>query len=136
MIEEYRFGSITINGKTYNHDVEVRWTGKVLKWWRRESHIIDVDDVKRATEQNPNSIIIGTGAYGAAKVTKEAQNFIKDYDPPATLPLAKGERAPKGIKLIIDKTEEAVKTFNIILKESELEEGKQNKIIGLFHLTC
>lgn len=129
MINEYHFGSITIDGKTYNHDVEVRWTpkdkprgqvGEVLKWWRGESHVIDIEDVERAVEQNPETIIIGTGEAGIARVTEEAQKFIQE----------------KGIKLIIDKTEETVKTFNIILGESELEEGKQNRVIGLFHLTC
>jgi len=120
MIDEYKFGSITIDGKTYNHDVEVRWTDEALEWWRKESHLIDVEDVKRAVEQNPEMIIIGTGESGVARVTEEAQRFIKE----------------KGIKLIIDKTEEAVKTFNVINEESELEEGKQNKVVGLFHLTC
>ncbi len=120
MIEEYRFGSITIDGKTYAHDVEVRWTGEVLKWWRRESHVIDVEDIKRAVEQNPEIIIIGTGASGVAQVTQDAQKFIKE----------------KGIKLIIDLTEQAIKTFNIRKEESEQEEGKQERVIGLFHLTC
>ena len=120
MIEEYKFGSITIDGKTYNHDVEVRWTGEVLKWWRAEGHLVDIEDVKRAIDQNPETIIIGTGHSGLAKVTEDAQKFITE----------------KGIKLIIDKTEEATKTFNIIKEESEEEEGKQNKVIGLFHLTC
>ncbi len=120
MVEEYKFGSITIDGKTYNFDVEVRWTGEVLRWWRKEGHTIDVEDVERAVKQNPDTIILGTGAYGVCEVTKECKSFIEE----------------QGIKLIIDKTEEAVKTFNIILEESKEEEGKQNKIIGLFHLTC
>ena len=120
MIGEYKFGSITINGKTYTEDVEVRWTGEVLKWWRRESHVIDVEDVKRAVEQNPETIIIGTGESGVARVTEEAQKEIKS----------------RGIELIIDLTEEATKTFNIIKEESKEEEGKQRKVIGLFHLTC
>jgi len=120
MIEEYHFGSITIDGKTYNHDVEVRWSGEVLSWWRKESHVIDIDDIKRAVEQNPDVIIIGTGESGIAEVTEEAKKEIKS----------------KGIELIIDLTEEAVKTFNIIKEESEKEEGKQKKVIGLFHLTC
>jgi hypothetical protein len=120
MIEEYHFGSITINGKTYNHDVEVRWTDEVLPWWRKESHLIDTEDVKRAVEQNPETIIIGTGEVGVAKVTEEAREFIKG----------------KGIQLIIDMTEEAIRTFNIRKEESEVEEGKQEKVIGLFHLTC
>jgi hypothetical protein len=124
MIEEYHFGSITIDGKTYNHDVEVRWISKarvleVLKWWREESHVIDVEDVKRAIEQNPKTIIIGTGESGVAQVTEKAKNEI----------------GSKGIKLIIDLTKEAIKTFNIGGEESE-EEKKREKIIGLFHLTC
>jgi len=120
MIEEYRFGSITINGKTYAEDVAVCWTGEVLKWLRGESHIIDVEDVKRAVKENPDTIIIGTGETGIAKVTEEAQNFIQK----------------KGIKLIIDKTEEAIRTFNVIIEKSQEEEGKPRKVIGLFHLTC
>lgn len=120
MIEEYKFGSITIDGKIYNEDVEVRWTGEVLKWWRKDSHLFNTKDLERAAEQNPETIILGTGVYGVAKVTEEAKKFIRE----------------RGIKLIIDKTEEATRTFNIINEESKEEEGEQNKVIGLFHLTC
>ena len=120
MVNEYRFGSIIIDGKNYQHDVEVRWLGEVLQWRREESHLIDVEDIKRSTEQNPETMIIGTGEAGVAQVTENARKFIQE----------------KGIKLIIDKTGEAVKTFNTILKESELEKGEQGKVIGLFHLTC
>ena len=117
MIEEYKFGSITIDGKNYEYDVEVRWTGEVLKWWRGESHIVDVEDVKRAIGESPELIIVGTGESGLVKVTDKAKEEILS----------------QGIGLIIDKTEEAVKTFNIQKEESE---GKQKKVIGLFHLTC
>ncbi len=128
MIEEYKFGTITINGKTYNYDVEVRWMPQeenvyqfeILKWWRKEGHIIDIVDVERAVKENPDVIVIGTGSMGVAKVTKECEVFIKQ----------------KGIRLIIDRTEEAVRTFNIILEEAEEEKGKKEKLIGLFHLTC
>jgi len=120
MIEEYHFGTIKISGKTYHHDVEVRWTGEVLSWWRKEGHVFDVDDVKRAVEQSPEIVILGTGASGLAKVTQATQEFITG----------------NGIKLIIDRTEEAVKTFNVIIGKSEEETGKQTKAIGLFHLTC
>lgn len=120
MIENYHFGSITIDGKTYNHDVEVRWTGEVFSWWRKESHTIDFEDLKRAIAKNPETIIIGTGQSGVAKVTEKTKEEIKS----------------KGIELIIDTTEQAIKTFNIIKKESEEEEGRQKRVIGLFHLTC
>lgn len=120
MIEEYKFGSITIDGKTYNYDVEVRWTDEVLDWSREESHIIDIEDIVQALEKNPETIVIGTGEIGMAHVTKEAQDEIRS----------------RGIKLIIDHTEQAAKTFNVINDESFEEEGVQEKVVGLFHLTC
>jgi len=113
MIKEYHFGSITIDGERYDYDVEVRWTGEVLKWWRQESHVVDVEDVKRAVEENPEVIVIGTGESGMARVTNEAKEEI----------------ISKGIRLIIEKTGQAVKSFNE-------EEEKKRKVIGLFHLTC
>jgi hypothetical protein len=120
MIEEYKFGEITIDGKNYTRDVEVRWTGEVLDWRRKESHVIDVEDIKRALAAEPETIVIGNGESGAAEVTEALKKETKD----------------KGIELIIDRTEQAVKTFNIINEESPEEEGVQNKVIGLFHLTC
>lgn len=120
MIKEYHFGSITIDGKTYTHDVEIRWTGEILDWWRKESHLIDVGDIKRALAQSPEIIVIGTGESGVANVTEETKKEIEK----------------RGIKLIIDITGEAVRTFNVIIEESLEEEGEQAKVIGLFHLTC
>lgn len=115
MIEKYSFGLITILGKTYNHDVEVRWTGEVLKWWRKEGHTIDVEDIERAIQTNPTTLVLGTGALGVCQVTKKCEKFIKE----------------KGINLIIEKTQKAIETFNEIL-----EKNKEEKIVGLFHLTC
>lgn len=131
MIEEYKFGLIVIDGKKYTQDVEVRWTlpeknslreqeCEVLKWWRKESHIFDLEDIQRALDQKPDLIVFGTGAYGVVKVSERTKREIED----------------RGIQLIIDKTEEAVKTFNIILRESKREIGKEKKVIGLFHLAC
>jgi len=120
MIEEYHFGSMTIDGKKYTYDVEVRWDGEVLKWWRKESHRVFIEDIKRALEQNLEVIVIGTGESGLVEVTDEVQKEIEH----------------RGIKLIIDNTGQAVKTFNIINQESEEEEGAKAKVIGLFHLTC
>ena len=151
MIEEYHFGSISVNKKIYTYDVEIHWlplevkqlegkSGKakplmertgaareesrpfrreVLPWQRKESHIIDVEDIKRAIEQNPEIVIIGTGESGIARVTEEAQKQIKF----------------QGIKLITDITEQAIKIFNVLTKKTE-KQGKQKRIIGLFHLTC
>lgn len=120
MIEEYRFGLINIDGKSYNCDVEVGWNGEVLQWWRKEGHLVDIEDIKRAISKNPDVIVIGTGYSGMVEVTEKVQEFVRS----------------KGIELILDVTAEAVKTFNIICQESEEEEGEEKRAIGLFHLTC
>lgn len=115
MIEQYRFGLITINRETYHHDVEIRGKEEILPWRREESHMISLSDLKRALNWNPEIIIIGTGESGIAEVDSETQSNIKSL----------------GIRLIIDNTPKAIKTFNTIL-----EKERDKKIIGLFHLTC
>lgn len=120
MIDTYHFGSITVDGKEYHHDVEVRWTGEVLKWWRLEGHSVALDDIERAIEANPEVIVIGTGAEGCMEVPKDVREAIW----------------ARNIQLILDRTEEATKRFNIINEESKEEGGRQKRVIGLFHLTC
>jgi hypothetical protein len=120
MIEEYKFGQIIIDGTTYNTDIQTDWNGEVSNWRRKDGHLIMIEDIKPAVEKNPESIVIGTGQDGMAKLPEETKIFIQEND----------------IKLLVDKTEEAVKTFNILKEDSFEEEGKQEKVIGLFHLTC
>lgn len=120
MIEEYRFGAITIDGKTYNNDVEVHWNEEVSPWQQKERHIIGLEDIARALGQDPEVIVIGTGEQGQASVTEELKEAINQ----------------KGVELIVDITEQATKTFNVIKEESVEEEGRQAKVVGLFHITC
>lgn len=119
MIDEYRFGSIVIDGEAYDHDVEVRWNGEVLKWWRDKGHVFQPQDIERAMNENPEIIILGTGAYGVSEVPQETKELVRE----------------ENIKLIVDKTEEAIRTFNIIMEKAQ-EQHIEKKVIGLFHLTC
>ena len=113
-INDYQFGSITIDGVNYAYDLELRSTGDdVLAWQRAQNHIIETHDIRRAIEQNPDLIVIGTGFSGAAQVTEKAKQEIES----------------NKIKLMTEQTKAAIKIFN-----SELERG--TKVIGLFHLTC
>jgi len=78
-------------------------------------------DIKRALEQKSETLVFGTGAYGAAEVTQKLQDYLKQ----------------QGVEYIIDKTKQAVKTFNRLIKQkSQKEQGRSQKVIGLFHLTC
>lgn len=112
MIEEYRFGSIKIDGKSYDYDVQIGLDNEVKLWWRNESHQIEKRDIEEILSQNPEAIVIGTGEMGVARVSKKTQQEIKT----------------KGIELIIEPTPEAIKSFNSL--------KNKKKVAGLFHLTC
>jgi len=119
MIEDYHFGYIKINGKVYDYDVEVRSDGEILRWQRKQSHLFDIEDLKRALAQNPKVLVFGTGDFGAAKVSQSLKELIKQ----------------RRIGLIINKTKKAVEIFNELLVQPS-NNGKPEMIIGLFHLTC
>ncbi len=119
MIEEYSFGFIKINGQTYSHDVQIGLDGEIKLWWRNKSHEIEKRDVEEVLNQKPEAIVIGIGDMGAAKVMDEAQQAI----------------ILKGVKLIIEPTGEAIKSFNSLKKDLS-GGGQGKKVAGLFHLTC
>lgn len=113
MINDYHFGSIAINDRTYSSDVIIYPDKVDAGWWRKEGHALYLVDIKEALAQNPEVLVVGTGAYGALKVSKEVCDLA----------------AEKGIELIVRKTEEACKEFNHLSQS-----GK--KVIAALHLTC
>jgi hypothetical protein len=119
MIEEYKFGIITVDGKNYKEDIWLDWEGGISDWQRQNHGSVSVNDVTSAVKINPEVMVIGTGRDGSLEVSEEVQELITQ----------------KGIRLIVDRTEEAVRTFNILKEDSLEEEGRQCKVVGFFHLT-
>lgn len=115
VIEFYDFGVMVIKGKRYTSDLIV-FPEKVLSgWWRREGHQLCVEDLKEIFSQTPlpEVLVVGTGYSGLVKVLPEVEEALKE----------------RRIKLIIQPTREAYKTFNELLRA-----GK--RVVGAFHLTC
>lgn len=112
MIEDYQFGSMTIDGKNYGNDL---WLGAkgVRQWWRKESHYATREDILEGLKEKPEVVVIGTGASGMMEVGTEAKELISE----------------KKIDLIIKPTGQAVREYNKLAKE-----GKN--LVGFFHLTC
>ena len=110
-IESYKFGRMVINGKKYNSDILV-FQDKIIEWWRKEGHVVNIEDIEKILEVKPEILVIGTGYYGLLKVPNEIVNILNSY----------------GIKVIIEKTEKAYQIFN--------ELSKSRNVIGAFHLTC
>ena len=111
MINSYSFGSITIDGKTYTHDVIIS-AGKVKSWWRATSHEVTINDVEPVLEEKPRTVIFGTGASGVCEVFPETVKYLEK----------------QGITVKILRTAEAVDELN----QRHAEAG----VVGALHLTC
>jgi len=120
MINKYEFNLITINNKDYKYDVIVDWNDEVDDWFRDDHHVVELKDITSAVKKKPTILIIGLGENGMVEVKKEVENYCKQSD----------------IKLIKENTPKAVEVFNDKIKRSHLAEWEQERVVGLFHLTC
>lgn len=111
MIESYSFGRITIKGEDFE-DIKII-SEKILPWHFIENHTVTEQDIVDLFEENPDYIIIGTGASGLVYVKNEVIKKIEE----------------KGIKLIIENTKKACEEFNNLKKE-----GK--RVNAILHSTC
>ena len=116
-IEGTTFGSITIDGKTYEHDVIIRLSGEVTKRKKKlskkyygTSHIVSKDEAKFVFEDGCKQLILGTGQFGNVHLSLEAEAYL----------------AKRSCTVLLQPTPEAIQTFN----------GSRARKIGLFHVTC
>jgi hypothetical protein len=116
-IERTAFGSITINRKTYEHDVIIRLSGEVVKRKKKlskkyygTSHVISKDEAKFVFEKGCEQLIIGSGQMGNVNLSPEAEAYF----------------AKSGCKVLLQPTPEAIDVFN----------RSRERKAGLFHVTC
>jgi hypothetical protein len=109
-VYDYQFGSIVVDGKKYESDLYIFPSGSIER--RGKDHLIDEDEVKMLTAENPELIIFGKGKYSVAKIDKKAKEFLKE----------------KGIEFIEGNTQDMIREFN--------EKLGKKKIACIFHLTC
>ena len=112
-IDSYSFGSIVIDGKTYRDDIIVSANKLIPNWWREEGHSLTVGDIKEIIDRKCKVLVVGTGYSGVMDIPLKTRQGIESL----------------GIELIVEKTSEAVKTYNKLL-----EDGRE--VTGAFHLTC
>lgn len=116
-IDRTKFGSITIEGVVFKHDVIVRLNGQVKKRKKKlskavygTSHIVSLDEAQHVYEEGAERLIVGTGQQGLVKLSDEAAGYFK--------------RNECQVELL--PTPEAIQAWN--------EAG--GDVIGLFHVTC
>ena len=116
-IESTEFGSITIDGRPYRHDVVIRLNGKVEKRKKAlskqvysTSHIISLAEAEHVYQEGAQKLIVGSGQSGMVKLSEEAVEYFKR----------------KGCTVELVPTPAAIRAWN---------EAK-GAVIGLFHITC
>ena len=117
MIERTTFGTITVAGKTYEHDVIIRLSGEVVKRKKKlskkyygTSHVLSKDEAKFVFEKGCRQLILGTGQTGNLHLSPEAEAYF----------------AKKGCKVLLQPTPKAIRAFN----------KSRARKAGLFHVTC
>ena len=112
MIDSYGFGRITVDRKTYRSDLIIFPDRVVDSWWRKEGHILCLEDIQEILDYCPEVLVIGQGKPGLMKV------------PAATLQAIK----QRGIEVHVAATEQAVCKYN--------ELSANRKTVAALHLTC
>lgn len=79
-IECTKFGNITIDGKTYEHDVVIRLSGEVVKRKKKlskkyygTSHVMSKDEAKFVFEKGCAEVIVGSGQAANVHLSSEAE---------------------------------------------------------------
>lgn len=116
-IEASSFGSITINGTTFPHDVYIWANGEIRKRKKKlskkiygTSHNISKDEIDFIISEEVEFLLIGTGQYGRAKLSEPALELL----------------AMRNIRAELHPTPEAIQTWN----------DRDEINLGLFHVTC
>ncbi|KPL19849.1 MAG: hypothetical protein AMJ92_01410 [candidate division Zixibacteria bacterium SM23_81] len=111
-IEEYRFGYIVIDGRSYSSDVIIHAQGVEPDWWRMQGHSLSPHDVKSILDRNPEILVVGTGGSGMMVVTEETRRLIRHL----------------GIQLVVERTQRACHTYNRL--------SPSKRTVAALHLTC
>jgi glucokinase len=116
-IQSTEFGSVTIDGRTYEKDVCIRAGGKVKKRKKKRvkkqygtSHKIGPAELSKVCKGDPEILVIGTGQSGSAALTPDGAEFLSEH----------------GIRVLAVPTPEAIEEFN-------KAEGRK---AALIHVTC
>jgi hypothetical protein len=111
-IDRYEFGLIIIDGQTFRNDVLI-WPGRIKgDWWRREGHLLQLEDVAEALAADPQVLVVGQGEPGKMQVDLELAAYLQD----------------RGVELLAYPTREACRVINDLMVK--------RRLAAALHLTC
>jgi hypothetical protein len=111
-IDNYEFGLIRIDGQTFKNDVLI-WPGRIKSdWWRKEGHLLHLDDITEALAAAPQVLVVGQGDPGKMAVDPALAAYLRD----------------KGVDLMVFPTKEACQVINDL--------SPKRRLAAALHLTC
>jgi len=122
-IDAARFGTISVEGKVFKHDIVITLDGKVKKRKKQlskkvygTSHTLSLAETKAIWEKNVNAprsaktLIIGTGHFDRVRLSSEAREYLEQ----------------EGCQVRLLPTTKAIQLWN----------ETPGNVMGLFHITC
>jgi hypothetical protein len=116
-IDGTEFGSITISGEHYEHDVVIRLSGEVKKRKKKlskakygTSHTVSLEEAEHIFEAGAKRLILGSGQTGYVVLSDEAAEYFR--------------RSGCSVELL--PTPRAIAAWN----------AARGDVIGMFHVTC
>jgi hypothetical protein len=76
-LEEYRFGRVLVDGRQETRDLIVLPGRVVREWWRREGHVLVLDDFREIMDELPERLIVGTGATEQMRPDRHAMDALR-----------------------------------------------------------
>ena len=112
-IDSYQFGKIVIDGVEYSSDCIILGNSVKPNWWRKQGHLLSVEDLQPVIKAKPSVLIVGCGSSGLMEVPEQTRQVLQEH----------------GIELVALDTHKAVARFN------ELSQAGEN-VAAALHLTC
>ena len=116
-IDGTRFGSITVEGEVYRHDLLIRPDGEVQarsnelsKAVYGTSHVISLAEAQQVYQEGVERLIVGTGLTGLTRFSEGAAEYFE----------------AQGCRVDRYPTRRAIKVWN----------KAEGAVIGLFHISC
>ena len=111
-IDNYQFGKITIAGVSYSNDLIILPARVIPGWWRKEGHVLHVEDLAQVLDAKPQLLVIGQGASSRMRIAPEVEQAL----------------SAAGIAWVALPTDEACQEYN--------RQAADREVAAALHLTC
>jgi hypothetical protein len=110
-LEGYRFGRVLVDGREETRDVIVLPGRVVRNWWRRDGHVLALDDLDEVLDDLPDRLVVGTGATGQMDPDPVTLRALRD----------------RGVEVEVFRTDEAIRRYAA---------SDPARTAAALHLTC